>query len=225
GFALAERAARELADYFDEQVRARRAAPGDDLVSLLATTPELTGDEITATCVHLLTAGHETTTNLLGKSVLHLSARPDVAEALRASPALVPSAVAELVRFDPPVQMITRWATRTQTLGDREIPAGDKVVLVLGSANRDPARFTAPDEIVVDRDTSRQCGFGMGVHYCLGAQLAKAEAEIALPLLLDTLPGFGVGEVRYARDLVFHGPASLTLTAKGGTGAPAPPAR
>jgi cytochrome P450 StaP len=227
GLARAETAARELTEYFDEQVRARRSAPRGDLVSLLAGAPGLTGDELTATCVHLLTAGHETTTNLLGKSVLHLSARPDLAKALRAAPALVPSAVAELVRFDAPVQMVTRWATGTQELGGRRIAAGDKVVLVLGAANRDPVRFTAPDDIVLERDTSRQCGFGMGIHYCLGAQLARAEAELALPPLLELLRGFAVSEARYAADLVFHGPAALTLRAIGtsGSDAPAPPAR
>nr|AHE14853.1 StaP-like cytochrome P450 [uncultured bacterium] len=213
-FTKAETASRELTEFFREEVR-RRRTPGPDLVSLLADTSGLTIDEVTATCVHLLTAGHETTTNLLGKSVLALSSHPTVADRLRTHPEVIPAAVDELIRYDAPVQMVTRWATRSQSLGGREISAGDKVVLVLGSANRDPDRFAEPDELCLDRDTSRHCGFGMGIHYCLGAQLARAEVEIALPLLLDLLRRRTVSEVRYGDDMVFHGPARLVLSGSG----------
>ncbi|HKT00504.1 MAG TPA: cytochrome P450 [Rugosimonospora sp.] len=217
-FSQAETAARALTEYFTEEVRRRRGggAAGADLVSLLAKAEGLTIDEITATCIHLLTAGHETTTNLLGKSVLAMTARPEFADRLRAHPELVPLAVEELIRFDPPVQMVTRWATTAQWLGDREIANGDKVVLVLGSANRDPRRFPEPDELRLDRGSARQVGFGLGIHYCLGAQLARAEAEIALPLLLDLLSGHTVGEVRYGDDMVFHGPVRLELATVSG---------
>jgi cytochrome P450 len=211
-FTTAETAARELTEYFGDQVRQRRGGTRPDLVSLLANAPGLTADEITGTCVHLLTAGHETTTNLLGKSVLALTAYPGLADQLRANPKLLPAAVEELVRYDPPVQMVTRWATETLLLSGRRIRAGDKVVLVLGSANRDPARFPDPDRPRLDRDTTRHCGFGLGIHYCLGAQLARAEAEIALPLLLDLLRDRVVGDVHFAPDLVFHGPARLRVS-------------
>ncbi|HYQ68143.1 cytochrome P450 [Actinophytocola sp.] len=209
GFTKAETAARELTEYFAGQARLRRRSPRRDLVSLLANAPGLTDDEITGTCVHLLTAGHETTTNLLGKSVLALAARPALADRLRARPS---AAVDELVRYDAPVQMVTRWATEPRALGGRRIDSGDKVVLVLGSANRDPTRFPEPDRLYLDRDTSRHCGFGLGIHYCLGAQLARAEAEIALPLLLDFLPGRTVDGVHFGHDMVFHGPTRLLLS-------------
>lgn len=211
-FTRAETAAAELTEFFSEQVRRRRLDPRGDLVSLLANADGLTADEITSTCVHLLTAGHETTTNLLGKAVLTLSARPELAGRLRDHPELVPAAVDELVRHDPPVQMVTRWADEEQRLGDRVIQSGDKVVLVLGAANRDPLRFAEPDQVRLDRGTSRHCGFGLGIHYCLGAQLARAEAEIALPLLLDLLTDHAVRAVRYGEDLVFHGPVELLMS-------------
>ncbi|WP_322778119.1 cytochrome P450 [Frankia sp. Cas4] len=211
-FAKAETAAGELTEYFGEEVH-RRKQPRSDLISLLTHADGLTADEITATCVHLLTAGHETTTNLLGKAVLALIAHPELLARLRADPGLMPAAVEELIRYDPPVQMVTRWATSAALLGGREIHSGDKVTLVLGSANRDPDRFPDPDELRLYRDTARHCGFGLGIHYCLGAQLARAEAEIALSALLDVVPGRAVSGVRYGDDMVFHGPVRLMLTA------------
>lgn len=213
-FTRAETAAAELTEFFGEQVRHRRAEPRQDLVSLLANADGLTTDEITGTCVHLLTAGHETTTNLVGKAVLTLNAHPELAAHLRGHPEAIPVAVDELVRHDAPVQMVTRWATGEQRLGDRVIPGGDKVVLVLGAANRDPDRFVEPDRLRLDRGTVRHCGFGLGIHYCLGAQLARAEAEIALPLVLDLLADHAVSTVRYGEDLVFHGPVQLLMNAR-----------
>jgi cytochrome P450 len=217
-FAKADAAARELTEYFGEEVR-RCRQPRPDLVSLLAHAEGLSTDEITATCVHLLTAGHETTTNLLGKSVLALLSHPEMSRRLRAEPGLMPAAVDELIRYDAPVQMVTRWATRPRQLGGHEIRGGDKVTLVLGSANRDPRRFPEPDELRLHRETARHCGFGIGIHYCLGAALARAEAEIALPMLLDLLSDRTATDVRYGGDLVFHGPVRLVLTAgSGGVG-------
>jgi cytochrome P450 len=212
-YSRADHAARELADYFGQQVRLRRRESRDDLVSLLAHAEGLSDDEIVGTCVHLLTAGHETTTNLLGKSVLALLATPDVLERLRADPELMPAAVDELIRYDSPVQMVTRWAYQEQVLGGREIHRGHKVVLVLGSANRDPHRFPVPDELRLDRDASRHCGFGIGIHYCLGAALARAEAEIGLTVLLENLSAFALTDepIHYGDDMVFHGPTRLSL--------------
>ena len=212
GFALADVAARELADYFGAEVSRRRSWPGEDLVSLLAHADGVTDTEIVGTCVHLLTAGHETTTNLLGKSVLALIRHPTVLDRLRADPSLLPAAVNELVRYDCPVQMVTRWAHRDVDVGGRTIRAGEKVVLVLGSANRDPSRFPAPDELRLERDTSRHCGFGLGIHYCLGATLARAEAEIGLGILLAHLPELRLaGNPVFGEDLVFHGPTKVPI--------------
>ncbi|GAA3868839.1 cytochrome P450 [Saccharothrix violaceirubra] len=200
-YALAEEAAGQLADYF---------LRGHDrgLVALLARAG-LTEDEFTGTCVHLLTAGHETTTNLIGKSVLALLANPSALDGRRAP---TTGEVDELIRYDAPVQMVTRWAYRDTVLRGRGIHRGDKVVAVLGSANRDPCRFPDPDVLRLDRTGPAHRGFGMGIHYCLGAALARAEAEIGLgALLAGNLLAGSAFDVRYGADLVFHGPTRLML--------------
>jgi cytochrome P450 len=214
--ATANAAATELVEFFTGELHNRKP-DDDDLVALLVNAQRRgeapSDEEIVATCVHLLTAGHETTTNLISKSVLALLASPGQLAELTADPALWPRAVEELNRFDTPVQMITRWAQRDTELDGTRIGRGEKVMLVLGSANRDPSAFADPDLLVLRRDARRHCGFGLGIHYCLGAALARAEAEIGLSALLSNFPGLhGNGEpVRYADDLVFHGPARLPL--------------
>jgi cytochrome P450 len=217
GYARAEAAGRELASYFRQEAQQRRGENHHDLVSLLAQARDrgefFTDDEIIGTCIHLLTAGHETTTNLICKSVLALLGNPDVFHELRANPELMRNAVDELVRYDSPVQMVTRWAYRDEILHGRDIRRGDKVVLVLGSANRDPLQFPDPDALCLDRGTSRHCGFGLGIHYCLGATLARAEAEIGLTTLFENFPQLSLTDepAQYANDMVFHGPTRLVL--------------
>ncbi|RBQ15302.1 cytochrome P450 [Spongiactinospora rosea] len=217
GADLAERAARELAAYFSEQARLRARAPREDLLSLLVAAARkgtaLSEDEIVGTCVHLLTAGHETTTHLLTKGTLALLRRPGVLRRLRSDPALLPTAVEELVRFDSPVQMVSRWARQDQLLGGKRIRAGEKVVPVLGAANRDPARFPAPDLLRLDRPPARHTGFGLGIHYCLGASLARAEAEIGLAALFAAFPGMTLPSEPpvFDDDLIFHGPTRFPL--------------
>jgi cytochrome P450 len=214
-YAAAEVAAGQLAEYFRAEVAKRRQAPRDDMIGWLAAAPgvPLTDSEIVGTCIHLLTAGHETTTNLLAKAVLALLARPDAMRDLATEPGLVADAVDELVRYDSPVQMVTRWAYRDEIIGGRHLARGSKVVLMLGSANRDPERYEQPDTLDIRRRVSRHLGFGMGIHYCLGAGLARAEAEIGLLTLIQGLPHLSMSEepVRYADDLVFHGPSRLVL--------------
>lgn len=212
----ANAAAAELVEFFRGELRSRK--PDDqDLVTLLVNAQRrgeaLTDEEIVATCVHLLTAGHETTTNLISKSVLALLANPAAGVQLRADPGLLPQAIEELNRFDTPVQMVTRWTQRDTVLDGNAIERGQKVTLVLGSANRDPRVFAEPDRLDLRRDSRRHCGFGLGIHYCLGAALARTEAEIGLSTLFMNFPGLRrSGEsVRYADDLVFHGPARLPL--------------
>ncbi|MEU0685719.1 cytochrome P450 [Streptomyces uncialis] len=214
---VAETAARELDSYFLELAARRRAEPAADLVSLLVSAQTrgepLTDAEIVATCVHLMTAGHETTTNVLSKSVLTLTARPAQLARLRAAPLVPAPAVDELVRFDPPVQAVTRWAYRDVVLGGHHVPRGSKLFAVLGAANRDPVRFPDPDTLDLERG-GRNLAFGLGIHYCLGAGLARTEIEIGLGLLLRALAALGdseVDEVHYPYDLVFHGPERLTL--------------
>jgi cytochrome P450 len=214
-YAAAEVAAGQLAEYFQAEVTMRRRTGSDDVIGWLATGPgePLTDSEIVGTCIHLLTAGHETTTNLLAKAVLALLARPDTMRELATTPGLMADAVDELVRYDSPVQMVTRWANRDETIAGRHVARGSKIVLMLGSANRDPDRYEQPDTVDIRRRVSRHLGFGMGIHYCLGAGLARAEAEIGLLTLLRGLPHLAASEepVRYADDLVFHGPSRLVL--------------
>ncbi|MGY3334877.1 cytochrome P450 [Streptomyces filamentosus] len=222
GLTRADRAAGELERYFTAELAARRSAGGEprDLLGALARAgqedPSLTEAALASTCVHLLTAGHETTTGLLGKAVLALLARPGTAAELRAEPGLMPGAVDEFLRFDPPVQMVTRWAWRDTELGGRRIRRGDRLVAVLGSAHRDPARFPDPDVLDIRRAPGRHCAFGLGVHYCAGAALARLEAETGLGVLLERLPllrpdARPLVEVAYAPDWVFHGPSHLVL--------------
>ncbi|GAA2899449.1 cytochrome P450 [Actinoplanes cyaneus] len=191
GYPAAERAARELSAFFAIEA----------------------GHLDVPTAVHLLTAGHETTTNLIAKSVLALQRHPEVRAELSAEPRLMPQAVEELVRYDGPVQLVRRRAQQDVRIGGRHVAAGSGVVLVLGSADRDPARFTDPDRLDIHRTPLRHAGFGLGAHYCLGAQLARLEAEIALTALLRRLPRLRLAEdpVPYAEDLVFHGPSRLLV--------------
>ncbi|GAB4585522.1 cytochrome P450 [Nocardia sp. IFM 10818] len=209
--AAADAAAHDLRDYFLSVAAQRRAAPRDDLISLLLRCDGLSDDEFAATCVHLMTAGHETTTNALGKAVLTLAAHPDAAARLRAAPRLHARAVDELIRFDGPVQAVTRWAQHDLVLAGQRIPRGAKMVAMLGAANRDPARFAEPDAFLPARPTAGHLGFGRGIHYCLGATLARTELEIGLGLLLPILDRCTVAAVEYPHDMVFHGPELLRL--------------
>ncbi|MGW2184318.1 cytochrome P450 [Streptomyces sp. NPDC001719] len=217
GFAVADSAARELDAYFRAELARRRARPavGADLIGAMlehAGAASADDDTLVGTCIHLLTAGHETTTNVLCKGLLALFAHPGQLAALRARPELTVNAVEELVRYDSPVQMITRQAGEPDRMGGRAVPAGSRVVLVLGSANRDPERFPGPDRLDLTRDARRHSGFGMGIHYCVGAPLARAEAEIGLTELLRGLPRLALaGQPVYAKDLVFHGPARMPV--------------
>jgi cytochrome P450 len=211
----AEAAAADLSDYFHGEVARRRGAGPDDLTTaLVRAQPDLSDAEIVATCVHLMTAGHETTTNLLAKGMLALLRHPHVRDRLAAEAELMPAAVDELIRYDGPVQMVTRWAHRPATVGGVDIPAGGRLILVLGSANRDPRRFPDPDTLDIFRDAARHAGFGAGIHYCLGAGLAKVEAEIGLAALLRCVPGLARTDepVEYAEDLVFHGPSRVPMS-------------
>ncbi|MFC5719334.1 cytochrome P450 [Streptomyces gamaensis] len=219
-YALADAAARDLDAYFRAELHRRRApgrGPGTDLIGRLlrcAREEDLNDDVLVGSCVHLLTAGHETTTNLLAKGLLALLGHPGELALLRAGPALPQGTVDELVRYDSPVQMISRLAGADTELGGRRVRRGARIVLVLGSANRDPRRFTDPDRLDLRRDAARHTGFGLGPHYCLGAPLARAEAELGLTELLRGLPGLRLDPdetVCYADDLVFHGPERLVI--------------
>ncbi|ALL79931.1 hypothetical protein AD006_32385 (plasmid) [Pseudonocardia sp. EC080610-09] len=217
GYAIAEEAAGALSHYFHQEIDRRRAeVDRTDLLALLVDAQRrgapLSDDELVGTAVHLLIAGHETTTNLISKSVLALQSHPELIRDLRARPDLLPATVEELLRFDPPVQMINRWARPGAQLAGHDTQPGDKVVLVLGSACRDPERFPDPDRLWLGRPGTRHSAFGAGIHYCLGTPLARLEAEVALGFLLHTLrPDPPARAGGYAEDIVFHGPTSVLV--------------
>jgi hypothetical protein len=179
----------EACDYFRFLVRLRRKTPADDVLSLLLAAEEqgdrLTEDEVVANCVLLLFAGHETTTNLLANGLLHLLRHPGEEAKLRRHPDLVPAAVEEFLRFDAPVAGTIRIVRSDVTLGDRTLRAGEAVAAMLASANRDPRHFERPDDLDVGRTPNRHLAFGAGIHFCLGASLARLEAQIAFTTLLQ----------------------------------------
>jgi cytochrome P450 len=192
-----QRVERDLAAYFTELIAARRAEPGDDLVSALAVARDnadgaadgLTGNELLSTVFLLVMAGFDTTVNLIASGTLALLTHPEEKTRLRQDPSLLPAAVEELLRFTNPVNHANdRFTTQDVPVGDVVIPAGEWVFPVTSSANRDPARFPDPDRLDLGRDTSGHVAFGHGVHYCLGAPLARMEAEVALGALLARFP-------------------------------------
>ncbi|MCM3887245.1 cytochrome P450 [Frankia sp. R82] len=186
-------AARELDDYFRDLIVRLRARPGDDLVSRLVAVhledDALTGSEVLALCAVLLIAGLETTVNLISDGLRTLALQPDQWELLRADPGLVPGAVEEMLRRDPPVQFIPRTVLTDTELGGRVFRRGEGMLVLTGAANRDPEIFEQPDRFLVTRyagsaPTARHHTFGLGIHYCLGAPLARMEAEIIFRLLV-----------------------------------------
>lgn len=191
------RAARHgLADYFTTLIAERRGQPHGDLLSELIAAEEqgdrLTEGELMATILLLFVAGHETTVNLIGNGTLALLRHPDQLGRLREDPSLVTGAVEELLRFDGPVQRTGRIASCAVELGGRTIPEDAIVLGILGAANRDPAVFPDPDRLDVTRAENRHLAFGWGIHFCLGASLARLEGHIALGTMLQRLPGLAL---------------------------------
>ena len=189
---------REIGAYFYGLVQERRDTAGDDLVRRLLAA-EHQGDrlndlEVVALCTALVFGGHETTVNLIGNGILALLRHPDELERLRADPSLVDTALEELLRFDSPAQMISRTATIDFSWHGRSIRAGDAVLAAIGSANRDPAAFAAPDRLDVGRTPNPHLAFGLGTHFCPGAALSRIEARVAIPALLRRFPRLRLGD-------------------------------
>ncbi|MQY05947.1 cytochrome P450 [Actinomadura macrotermitis] len=189
----AVRAAVEFSAYLRELARARRADPRDDLISALAQVADegdrLTEDELVGTCVLLLNAGHEATVNATGNGWWALFRNPGELARLRADHALVPTAVEEMLRYDTPAPMFERWVLADIEVAGVHIPKGAEVALQFASANRDPKVFPAPARMDVARDPNPHISFGLGIHYCLGAPLARIEMAESLGALLRAAPG------------------------------------
>jgi cytochrome P450 len=177
--------------YLRDLIEAKRAAPADDLLSALLDPAgdQLTDDELTSMGFLLLVAGHETTVTLISNAVYALANHPDQADRLRADPALLPAAIEEFLRYESPVEISTfRVAAEPVRIGDTTIPAGAIVLVGLLSANRDDTRFAAADQLDLDRPDNLHLAFGHGIHHCLGAPLARLEAQVALGRLLARFP-------------------------------------
>lgn len=184
--------------YLRRLIDERRAHLGDDLLSALIqaeqTGDRLSEDELIATCVLLLLAGHETTQNLIGNGVHALLRHPEQLSRLRGEPALMKPAIEELLRFDSPVQFTSRCLREDVRLGEIDLPRGMRVGLMIGSAHRDSSAFADPDGLDLAREHNPHVAFGAGIHFCLGAMLARTEAAIALRVLLSRLPGLALAD-------------------------------
>ena len=184
--------------YFQQLCDLRRQQPQDDLTTELVRAEEagdrLSGDELRANIGLLFGAGHETTTNLIGNGLLALHRNPEQWQRLKDEPALIPGMVEELLRYDSSVQLTARVAHEEVELGGATIPKGEYVIALLGAANRDPAQFDDPDRLDVARQNVRPLSFGGGIHHCLGAQLARLEAELVFAALIERLPTLDLPE-------------------------------
>jgi len=205
-------------DYFLRIVDERRAHPRDDLISALLRASEteqaLTAEEVITFAALLLVAGNETTTNLIGNAMLALLEHPRELDKVRQNPELVPNLVEEALRYDGPVQGLFRQATRDVRLGDTTIPAGALVMTLFASANRDERQFPEPDAFNVHRNIDGHLAFGFGIHFCLGAALARLEARIGLGALLLAFPHFEANSTRIERleSMFLRGPKSVRLS-------------
>jgi cytochrome P450 len=207
-----------LAEYFRGLIAQRRAAPRNDLLSGLIVAEEA-GDklneiELLATCILLLIAGHETTVNLIGNGMLALLRHRDQLERLRREPALIGTAVEELLRFDGPVQRTARIPSEDVVVGGRTIAKGEMVMPFIGAADRDPAQFPSPDLLDIGRTDNRHIAFGWGIHFCLGAPLARIEGQIAINTLVRRLPKLelATAQPEYRQSLTLRGLKALPIT-------------
>lgn len=207
----------ELNVYFREVIARRRVEPGPDLISGLIAAEErgdvLSEAEMLATCTLVLVAGHETTTNLIGNGLLALLRHPEERTRFVSDTEILPPAIEELLRFDSPVQLTSRMVKESLELGGFRLEPGAWVDIWLGSANRDPAAFRDPDRLDLSRSEGRHFGFGYGIHFCVGAPLARLEGQIALKTIFERYPNLELRNepLDYHDSLVFRSPRSLPV--------------
>ncbi|MDE2779230.1 MAG: cytochrome P450 [Chloroflexota bacterium] len=209
----------ELFDYFDGVAAARRKNPQDDLVSVLANAEEdgerLSREDLLINLVLFLTAGNETTRNLIGNGMLALLRHPEQLQRLRDNPGLLETATDELLRYDSPVQLDSRIAREPLEIGGKKIKPGQRVLCILGAANRDPAAFPDPDTLDIGRAAGNHLAFGRGIHYCLGAPLARMEGRIAFEAMLSRYRSLSLAEEpRYRNQVTLRGLETLWLQVK-----------
>ena len=208
----------ELRTYLRDQIEQRKVSPTDDLIGRMVEANKeqvMTDAEVVASCVLLLIAGNETTMRLITNMTLTLGRHPDQLERLVDDPSLIPSAIEETLRFESPVQMMFRGVKQPTVVNGEEIPKGTAVLTMLAAANRDPDAFVDADAYDVGRSDNLHVSFGHGIHYCLGAPLARRETRVAFEELLDIVPRFEVvtpdDELEYPPMLLLRSPRSLVI--------------
>jgi cytochrome P450 len=212
----ARKSIEEFVEYLAEQIAERRATPRDDLISGLIAAEDggqvLSEQEIYSTTILLLIAGNETTTNLIGNAMQSLLENPEQMALLRNEPSLIPSAIEELLRYNGPVQATARVATTDIEVGGVTVKEGQMAMAVLGAANHDPAKYPDPEKLDLRRNPTDHMGFGDGIHFCIGAPLARAEAQIAFEELLKRFPVIeAAGEPTFGGTFIIRGPKKLPI--------------
>jgi cytochrome P450 len=213
-------ATKALRDYFAEEIERRRKQPGTDLVSALVAAHDdaeaMTADELLAFVLLLLLAGNETTTNLIGNGMLALGRNPAQMDLLRQHPEMMPRAIEEILRYDGPVQSTIRFTTENVNLGGTALPANLGCFIIVAAANRDPAQFADPDRFDISREPRDHVALGEGIHFCIGAPLARMEGAIAIGAMLERFPRLRIkdpaAEVTYKGSYFLRGLNSLTMS-------------
>ena len=214
----AQTSSNEMADYFRERIAERRKAPREDLLSALIAAEErgevLSEDEVLATCVLLLAAGNETTTNLIGNGMLALLRHPEQFQKLRDDASLTDTAVEEFLRYDGPVQATARVANEDVDIGGQKVEEGQMAMCVIAAANRDPAQFDDPETLDIARTENKHIAFGFGIHFCLGAPLARLEGQAAIAALMQRMPNLRLenDEPAWNGNFILRGLRSLPVS-------------